>query len=341
VAQHHPDIARALGLCRASLEPALDVRPARLLVACSGGPDSVALLGLCNLLRKGLGLELVVGHVDHGLRPESGAEAEHVRSLARGLGLGFEHTRVELEPGPGLPARARRARRRALLEQAARAEASRVALGHTATDQLETMLMHLVRGSGVDGIAAMPPMDAPWVRPLLGLDREQTRDVATRLGLGFVDDPTNRDPSHFRARLRTEVLPLLRGENPRVDHAFVAASEQARDAEHALGVWAQRECAGRARAGHRWSLEDFDLLPRAVRTRVLRALCEQSGVGIEALKHQVIDAIDAAAVERALTLRPPRGGPGVEPKGWDLHPNRRLLLENDEIRVEASKRPNH
>src|SRR5690606_5087811 len=113
-----PAIAAALGPVRAALASA--GQPGRVLIAWSGRPDSVAALGLLLILRRSEGLELAVGHVDHGLRPESHAEAQGVEDLARALGLSCFVTRVELEPGPGLPARARQARQLALRNQAER-----------------------------------------------------------------------------------------------------------------------------------------------------------------------------------------------------------------------------
>ncbi|HEY0139130.1 MAG TPA: tRNA lysidine(34) synthetase TilS, partial [Nannocystis sp.] len=190
----HPSIAAALG----HLRPAIaGVRSARgvppdgrlaLLVACSGGADSTALLGLLALITDADRLTLTVGHVDHGLRAGSAAEAEHVRTVAQSLGVAVHATRLTLAPGPGLPARARDARRAALRGMAAGAP---VVLAHTQTDQAETLLMHATRGAGLEGVAAMPAWDDPWCRPLLGVPREVTRALCDRLGLGFVDDPSN------------------------------------------------------------------------------------------------------------------------------------------------------
>jgi tRNA(Ile)-lysidine synthase len=312
-----------------------------VLVACSGGADSVALLGLLACLRRSLDLRLSVGHVDHRLRPGSGEDARLVEELAAGLGLACAVERLDLLPGPGLPARARAARRAALERQAARVGASWIALGHTATDQTETVLMHLARGCGLDGLSGMPAFDPPWLRPLLHLVREDTRGLAAALQLRFVDDPTNLDPDHARVRLRLSVLPYLRGENPRADRAVVEAAEQARDADEALLSWARRECAARRRGEHQWALGGLHEVPRAVRTRALRLMCEEAGVDLGALRYRVIDAIDRTVVAQALSREAPERGPGVAPRSWDLHPARRLSVGKDGISVEPTREPNH
>ncbi len=193
-----PTIAEALGHVRAAVER-VEPEARRIVVACSGGADSVAALGLLLALRSSLALEITVGHVDHGLRRESADEARKVSALANQLGLAVRVTRIALAPGPGLPMRARVARREALVAQARELGATTIVLAHTATDQAETMLMHMVRGAGLDGLAAMPVHEHPWLRPLLELTRAQTRDLAEKLGFGFVDDPSNEDPQqHHR-----------------------------------------------------------------------------------------------------------------------------------------------
>ena len=161
--------------------------------AVSGGPDSLALLALaCDA-----GLEVTAVHVDHGLRSESAAEAQVVADAAARFGAAFRTERVEVDPGPDLEARARRARR-AVLGPAA-------LYGHTADDQAETVLLALLRGAGPDGIAAMGPEH----HPLLALRRHETHAICAELGLHPVRDPSNEDPRFRRNRVRAEVLPLL------------------------------------------------------------------------------------------------------------------------------------
>lgn len=328
-------------------------------VACSGGPDSVALLGLLHLLAPGERLRLSVGHVDHGLRPASAEEAELVRRLAEGRGLPFALDRLELSPGPGLPARARQARRAALREQARRQGAAFVALGHTATDQAETILLHLARGAGLPGLAAMAELEpwgegaedlaSGWLRPLLALERHETRELAERLQLPFVDDPTNLDRSHPRVRMRLELLPALRELNPRVEAAFARTAAHARQAEDALQQWVDRELRARRRppadacdpipipapahvpgpvtSAPRWSTEGMAELPAAVRTRIVRRVCQAAGAPDDALPARTLASIDDALA---------RPGPG---RAWDLHPRIRVHVANGELWTEDAAPP--
>ncbi|MDQ4097898.1 MAG: tRNA lysidine(34) synthetase TilS, partial [Actinomycetota bacterium] len=161
--------------------------------AVSGGADSLALL----VLAVGAGCRATAVHVDHGLRPESPAEAEVVRRTAERLGAGFRGERVVIEPGPNLEARARAARF-AILPPG-------VLTGHTADDQAETVLLNLMRGAGLDGLAGMGEAG----HPILGLRRRETRDLCRSMGLEWVEDPSNADPAHRRNRVRAELMPIL------------------------------------------------------------------------------------------------------------------------------------
>ncbi len=318
----HPIIADALGRVRRALAAA--GQPRELVLACSGGADSTALVGLLHLLAGPEHLTLTLAHVDHRLRAASGADAEHVARTAAGLGLACDVRHLALAPGPGLPARAREARRAALLAVAAARGAPAIALGHTATDQAETLLMHATRGCGLEGLAAMRPWDPPWLRPLLELSRADTRALCERLELPFVDDPTNADVEQPRVRVRERVLPLLRAGNPHAERALAGLATHARDAEDALQAWAAREEVARRIAAGRWSTSDLHALPRAVRTRVLRRLCGVGGADLGALRAAVVDDIDRVLVARAAAL----GGSAavLRPHAWDLHPGLELRL---------------
>jgi len=162
--------------------------------AVSGGPDSLALLALA----VAAGCEVTAVHVDHQLRPGSADEALVAARAAAGLGVTLVTERVVVGAGPNLEARARAARHAVLPEG--------TLLGHTADDQAETMLLNLLRGAGLDGLAAMAPDDR---RPILALRRSDTVGLCAALGLDPVHDPSNDDPSIRRNRVRHEVLPLL------------------------------------------------------------------------------------------------------------------------------------
>jgi tRNA(Ile)-lysidine synthase len=161
--------------------------------AVSGGADSLALL----VLAVTAGCEVTAIHVDHGLRPGSAAEADVVAAVAARYGARFRAEQAPVPPGPNLEARARAARYAVLPPD--------VLTGHTADDQAETVLVNLLRGSGLDGLAGMRPTG----HPLLRVRRSETHALCARLGLDPVDDPTNTSPAHRRNRIRHELLPLL------------------------------------------------------------------------------------------------------------------------------------
>ncbi len=176
-----------------------------VVVAFSGGADSVALLALASAA----GLEPVAVHVDHGLRPGSGAEAERAVATAARLGARVVVVRVDVAGGPNLEARARSARYRALEEARLAEGATAVLTGHTMDDQAETVVLNLMRGSGSAGLGGMAPCRGTLVRPLLGVRRSETVELCRRLGVEPVADPMNLDLAFRRVRVRSELLPTL------------------------------------------------------------------------------------------------------------------------------------
>jgi tRNA(Ile)-lysidine synthase len=164
-----------------------------LVCGVSGGPDSSALL----VLAVAAGCRATAVHVDHGLRAGSADESAVVASTAARLGAAFRGVRVDVPDGPNLEARARAARHRALGPGAA--------TGHTMDDQAETVLLNLLRGSGLDGMGAM----SPETKPLLGLRRHELRALVAKRGLEVVDDPSNFDLSIRRNLVRQRILPEL------------------------------------------------------------------------------------------------------------------------------------
>jgi len=181
------EVASLLGRC--TFPPA----GAELVCAVSGGPDSLALLALA----VAAGCRVTAVHVDHGLRPGSADEAAVVADAARRLGASFRAERVRVAEGPNLEARARAARFGVLPPE--------VATGHTMDDQAETMLCNLLRGAGLDGLAAMVPGPR---HPMLALRRHEAEGLCRSIGLNPVRDPSNEDPRHLRNRVRHELLPL-------------------------------------------------------------------------------------------------------------------------------------
>jgi tRNA(Ile)-lysidine synthase len=211
----------------------------RVLVGVSGGGDSVGLLHCLVALREGLGIELAVGHVEHGLRGDASRDdMRFVEGLAAELTLPFVSEAVDVrsrvaETGECVEEAARHLRRAALLREAREVRAQRVALGHTADDRVETVLLNLFRGAGSRGLSAMRPV-APdgVVRPLLAESRSAVRAYITNLGAAYRDDETNADTTYLRNRLRHDVLPAIASIselNPRaaiLRHARLASLER-------------------------------------------------------------------------------------------------------------------
>ncbi|MEX0665066.1 MAG: tRNA lysidine(34) synthetase TilS [Acidimicrobiia bacterium] len=178
---------------------------APVVVGCSGGPDSLALLVLANAAA----LNPVAVHVDHGSRPGSDADATAVEAHAARLGVAFRVEQVDVQRGPNYEARARAARYEALERARDELDASAILVGHTADDQAETVLLNVLRGSASAGLGAMPVQRDRIVRPLLEIRRSETEGLCGVLGLEPVRDPSNDDVSLRRNWIRHEILPAL------------------------------------------------------------------------------------------------------------------------------------
>ena len=224
------EVRRAVRECLADLPP-----EALVLVACSGGPDSIALAAASRSERPRVGAVIV----DHGLRPESAAEAQRAAGWLREHRLDPVLVAAVQVGGEGGPeAAARRARYDALDAAAARVGADAVLLGHTKDDQAETVLLGLARGSGVRSLAGMPAARGIYRRPLLGVARAVVR-AAVPEGAPLVEDPHNADPRYARARVRHDVLPILERElGPGVVEALARTARLAREDADALDALA-------------------------------------------------------------------------------------------------------
>jgi tRNA(Ile)-lysidine synthase len=288
----------------------------RVLVACSGGADSVALAAATAFEAARAGVPAGLVTVDHGLQNGSAEQAARVAALGYELGLDpVETIRVDVGTAGGPEGAARTARYAALAATAAAWDAT-VLLGHTLDDQAETVLLGLGRGSGPRSIAGMAVRDGVYVRPFLGLRRATTEAACLALGLQPWDDPHNSDPSYQRVRLRREVLPLLEDVlQGGVAEALARTADLWRDDLEALDGWAcavintpsgapehaptgldHRNGAGRD-DGAGLDVAGLDVaglepLPRAVRTRVLRAWATQAGAGpLSAERTAALDAL--------------------------------------------------
>jgi tRNA(Ile)-lysidine synthase len=258
-----------------------------VVLAVSGGPDSVALLWLAARWRGGLkrGPRLIAVTVDHGLRKEAAAEAREVKQLA--CKLGVEHRTLRwrgAKPTSGVPAAAREARYRLLAKAARDAGAVHVATAHTRDDQAETFLMRLLRGSGISGLSAMAAETerngVRLVRPLLDISKAELTATLEAAAIGFADDPSNRDPAFTRPRLRALMPALAReGADARTLARLASRLARADAAVEVLADGAERYLAlldPKAGIGG-YDASMFAALPEEIRLRLLRRAIDRSG----------------------------------------------------------------
>jgi len=259
-----------------------------VVVACSGGADSLALAAAAVHVVPGPVHGVVV---DHGLQDGSGERADRAARRLRDLGATAEVVAVDVGTAGGPEAAARTARYAALRAASHTHGDAPVLLGHTLDDQAETVLLGLGRGSGARSLAGMAVWDPPWCRPLLGLRRATTRAACAAAGLEVWDDPHNADPRYTRVRLRHEVLPLLEevlagGVAP----ALARTASQLADDDAALAGWADGRRAVLVDADGTLDADGLRADPPAVRRRVLRAWL--SGAGVPELTDTHVRAVD-------------------------------------------------
>jgi tRNA(Ile)-lysidine synthase len=296
--------------------PELFARGTRLVVAFSGGQDSTCLLhAMANAHRD---LDLLAVHVDHGLRPDSATGAQEVQRRAESLGVSCEVMRVDVGAyrnslkRASLQQAARAARYQALAVAAERHAAAAVLVAHSADDQAETVLLNLIRGAGVLGLAGMPMDDVvdprrfgppavqpsaqrPFrlVRPLLRVPRETTLAYCTHLGLSLVEDASNQTRVYTRNRVRLDLLPLLEQFNPAIREVLARTAELATDDLAVLDAAAADQHVVVERDGE-YDLRAFRAQPRALQRRLLR-------LGLQALSGRLVDVADAT-IEDTLDL---------------------------------------
>ena len=199
-----------------------------VIAAVSGGPDSMALLHALSILKKKMGFGLIAHGVDHGLRKEAILELDLAEKFAGKIGVPFDRTSLNVTPGGNLQARARTVRHAALEAVRVKMKARVIATAHHADDRAETMLMRILRGTGVRGLAVLPSRaeKAPLVRPFIFARKADVDAHNARHAVPFSLDPSNQNPRFLRARVRDELIPLLSELNPGVvDHLCNIAEE--------------------------------------------------------------------------------------------------------------------
>ncbi|GAA1994748.1 tRNA lysidine(34) synthetase TilS [Nocardiopsis rhodophaea] len=298
--QPPPAIATARRAVRAVLtEPGGPQAGDLVLVACSGGADSLALAGATAFVAPRIGLRAGGITVDHGLQEGSAERAATVAATLRGLGLDpVERVSVDVGRAGGPEGAARTARYAALDAAAERHRAAAVLLGHTSDDQAETVLLRLARGSGARSLAGMSARTGRYLRPFLGLDRATVRSACDLMDLEAWEDPHNTDPSYARSRVRAEALPVLEKVlGPGIAKALARTADLLRDDADALDAWveeAERD-VGRPEGG--LGAAALAELPRAVRTRLLRRAAIAAGCPAGALTAGHVAELDRLVTE--------------------------------------------
>ena len=205
-----------------------------VLVAVSGGPDSMALLSMLRELSGELGFRVAACHFDHQLRKTGDAERQLVAEFARGLAVPFHSNSEDVaerasSTGDSIEEAARKARYEFLFQIAGEIGADRIATGHTQDDQIETVLMRILHGTGIRGLAGIPIRRGKVVRPLLGLRRRDILEYCKPLAIPFIIDPSNEDTKFTRNRIRAELIPQLRTYNEGIDDNLLRLAKNAQE----------------------------------------------------------------------------------------------------------------
>lgn len=311
----------------------------KVVVGVSGGPDSLALLCCLQELKKELGISLHVAHLDHCLREDSAQEAAYVRELVQqwGLPVTVEARDVrayQREHKLSLEEAAREVRYRFLREVAQKVGATKIAVGHQADDQAETLLLNLLRGSGLTGLKAMLPHREGIIRPLLFITRQEIEAYCRDKGLIPCRDPSNLDMSYRRNKIRQELIPWLAREfNPAIVRVLARTAILLAEEESFLEEVARESLAKVIKKQDRGYLqierEGLLGLPTALERRVLRDAILSLGGGVEFHHVEHLRELLKAG-SGALTL--PQGLQAKVSHGF-------LLLENPNLKGEEEEIP--
>ncbi|PRA82234.1 tRNA lysidine(34) synthetase TilS [Microbacterium sp. MYb66] len=294
-----PSLSPAIAEIRLAVRTALADLPegSTVVVALSGGADSLALAAATAFEAPKRGIRVASLTVDHGLQDDSAGVASRAARAAGELGLDALIVRVEVDGEGGPEAAARDARYRVLRDAAADVRAAAVLLGHTLDDQAETVLLGLARGSGAASLQGMAPMREDddglrWVRPLLGVRRETTRAFCTAADLSPWSDPHNLDDRFARVRVRERVLPVLETElGPGIAEALVRTAEQLREDAEAFDEMIHEtieDIVEHAEAGISVSVAALAANPAALRNRIIRLVVD-SEFGVSLTRTQTIE----------------------------------------------------
>jgi tRNA(Ile)-lysidine synthase len=304
----------------------------RIVVAVSGGPDSVALLHILHeISRIHMPLQLICAHVHHGFRPEeSDAEAEEVHSMARKLDIPFEMTRVDVpayikESGKGPQEAARELRYNFLHETAARWEAQHIAMAHHGDDQAETVLLHLLRGSGPAGLAGMrlarKEKNVQLIRPLLRMYKADLIDFCKLHGLSYVTDSSNLSSKYRRNAIRMDVLPFLGQYNEQLTPSLNRLAETMADENdfmEASTLAVYEELVHLDNGRHMFSIASYRKLSVALQRRLIKLILNYLPSDSENLDFRKIETVRLRLLqERPSTWSLDLGGGAVGVREYD------------------------
>ena len=266
----------------------------KVLVAVSGGADSVCLLEALVALRKALGIGIVVANMDHCLRgTESEKDSSFVRGLCRKLDLPFVHKKVNVKAagkkGASTEEKAREKRYAFLKEAARKSGCGVIATGHTMDDQAETVLMRVVYGASPSGLAGIPAVrdegGFTLIRPLIRTSREEIVGFLKKTGAKFVEDSSNKDVRFLRNKLRIEVMPLLEKCNPKLKRSLVNLSDAVRE-DLAFLEAEQGKITGKYASRTKVAIKDMILQPKALRKQVFKELFKRAGGNVKKLTYR-------------------------------------------------------
>jgi len=311
-----------------------------VLVGLSGGPDSVCLLSVLNALKDELNLKLHAIYVDHGLRPdETPHEIEFCRKLCEEMSIPFVTRAIDVksyakEQGMNMQEAARELRYRIFDEMFHEIKADRIALGHTADDQMETFFLRFLRGSGPGGLAGIPPVRAKIIRPLIEVERQDIEEFLKVQGISYVVDSSNLKEDYFRNRLRLTLLQEFKRLNPRIAQTVSRTMDILREEERYFEIAVTRALMKLISRKTDFRIELFlapmESMDRVILRRVLRRAIEQTK-GLRGMGFQHIE--DVMELVR-------KGKPGDRlflPKGLRVVKNYATLIMTSEIpqRIEA------
>jgi tRNA(Ile)-lysidine synthase len=266
-----------------------------VIVAVSGGPDSVALLKALNIFSDEYRLTLIIAHLNHGLRgEESNNDEEFVRKLSESMGIEFEYKYIDISSlrqrkGKSVEVIAREERYQFLAEVARKHKAHKIALGHHLHDQAETVLMNFIRGSGIEGLKGILPVrDGIYIRPLLAITRQEILDFLEKEGIRFMIDSSNAQDFYLRNRIRHHLIPKLKEDyNPKIEEGLVHLAEIVRLEDEYMKTVLKEIMSGWEGNGEsgeiRISITEFLLLHEAIQNRAIKTILQRfspSGSGI-------------------------------------------------------------